>query len=145
MPWKSQGMCQNRTICSTTLSSSRYRWKFPDGPKDDIQPGARYATFTHCYVIDDSNSQLIQSTIGQCLSPRPLSIFRDAFTVLQRMGLQYLWIDRLCVVQDSLSFHWMQPANCSFHRFFLRNIIQNLSLAEFRRHDVLHDKALRPR
>ncbi|VUC24207.1 unnamed protein product [Clonostachys rosea] len=75
--------------------------------KDVVEPGARYATFTHCYPMEDSSTQLIQSNIGQFRSSLPLShlplSYRDAFTVLQRMGLQYLWIDRLCVIQDSES------------------------------------------
>ncbi|CAG9987550.1 unnamed protein product [Clonostachys byssicola] len=75
--------------------------------KDDVKHGARYATLTHCYATDDNTTRLIHSTSKQFLSSQPLSIlpssYRDAFTLVQRMGLQYLWVDRLCVLQDSKS------------------------------------------
>ncbi|CAH0043235.1 unnamed protein product [Clonostachys rhizophaga] len=75
--------------------------------KDNVKPWARYAILTHCYATDDGTTRLMQSTFERFLSSQPLSIlppsYRDAFTVLQRMGLQYLWIDRLCVLQDSRS------------------------------------------
>ncbi|CAJ2505763.1 Uu.00g131570.m01.CDS01 [Anthostomella pinea] len=39
-----------------------------------------------------------------CVTACPLissRTFRDAFEIIERLGVRYLWIDRLCIVQDS--------------------------------------------
>ncbi|KAK3369220.1 hypothetical protein B0T24DRAFT_681250 [Lasiosphaeria ovina] len=48
---------------------------------------------------------LTRSTLAQLRAPRPVAslppTFRDAFEIVSRLGLRHLWIDRLCIVQDS--------------------------------------------
>uniref|UniRef100_A0A8H7N0N2 Heterokaryon incompatibility domain-containing protein n=1 Tax=Bionectria ochroleuca TaxID=29856 RepID=A0A8H7N0N2_BIOOC len=71
--------------------------------KRELEPSVRYVTLTHCYNIDNQSLQLTQSTLEQLSSSQPLSTlplaYRDAFSVISRLGLSYLWIDRLCVFQ----------------------------------------------
>ncbi|KAK0705638.1 hypothetical protein B0H67DRAFT_467120, partial [Lasiosphaeris hirsuta] len=56
---------------------------------------------------------LTRSTLAQLRAPRPVAslppTFRDAFEIVSRLGLRHLWIDRLCVVQDSPA-HWAAEA-----------------------------------
>ncbi|CAG9952982.1 unnamed protein product [Clonostachys rosea f. rosea IK726] len=66
----------------------------------EIQASTRYCTLTYAYHVDDA--EIIPSTIQQL---QPLSIlpqtYRDAFIVVEMLGLKHLWIDYLCLIQDS--------------------------------------------
>jgi len=63
----------------------------------------RYVALSHCW----GRAQLIQtnvSTYKQHQQRIPLSAlsntFHDAVTVVRKLGLRYLWIDSLCIIQD---------------------------------------------
>jgi hypothetical protein len=63
----------------------------------------RYATLSHCW----GTSEIIKTT-RDSLQQRKLSIaweelprtFQDAITLVRALGLQYIWIDSICIVQD---------------------------------------------
>ena len=64
----------------------------------------RYLTLSHCwgktptiYCTADSISRF---TKGILVSAMPAT-FRDAITVTRRLEYRYLWIDSLCIIQDS--------------------------------------------
>ena len=65
-----------------------------------------YATLSHCW----GNSQplrLLQENLAEfesCIAFSSLPrTFQDAVTVTRSLGLRYLWIDSLCILQDSVS------------------------------------------
>ncbi|CAH0033336.1 unnamed protein product [Clonostachys rhizophaga] len=67
--------------------------------------GVCYCTLSYCYNTDNS-LQLITSSLGyfsrpQSLSTLPLA-YRHTFAVVKRLGVRYLWIDHLCILQDEL-------------------------------------------
>ncbi|CAH0057561.1 unnamed protein product [Clonostachys solani] len=66
----------------------------------EIQAGTRYCTLTYAYQVDDA--EITPSTIQQL---QPLSIlpqtYQDAFIVVEMLGLKHLWIDHLCLIQNS--------------------------------------------
>ncbi|KAH8594091.1 heterokaryon incompatibility protein-domain-containing protein [Bisporella sp. PMI_857] len=72
-----------------------------------------YATLSHCW----GKEPLMTTTIGT-LSERLMGIpmsslpktFRDAVTVCRGIGIRYLWVDALCIIQDSLE-DWLKEAN----------------------------------
>ncbi|VUC29334.1 unnamed protein product [Clonostachys rosea] len=73
------------------------------------QPDTRYCTLSHCYSPNDTALQLTTATlenlsIQQSLSNLPLT-YQDAFAVVARLGLRYLWIDHLCTLQDKPGAH----------------------------------------
>lgn len=53
----------------------------------------------------DGVLQLLQSTIEQLSREQPVEslkkTFRDAMNIAHRLGVSYIWIDRLCIFQDS--------------------------------------------
>jgi hypothetical protein len=67
---------------------------------------SRYAALSHCWgVLNDSekfctyksNIKQLQELINVESLPRT---FRDAVTVTRGLGLKYIWIDSLCIIQD---------------------------------------------
>ena len=67
------------------------------------RPG-RWLTLSHCwgtksrFVLDSSNIHTRQQSIPLIKMP---NAFSDAIRVTRRLGYQYLWIDSLCIIQDS--------------------------------------------
>lgn len=67
---------------------------------------SRYAALSHCWgVLKDterfcaykSNIKQLQEFIDAESLPRT---FRDAVTITRSLGLKYIWIDSLCIIQD---------------------------------------------
>lgn len=75
----------------------------------EVAPSTPYVTMSHCFEddVDDDSLRLTKSNLTQLSSPRPVSAlplaFREVLTVVSRLGLTHLWVDRLCVIQDSSS------------------------------------------
>src|SRR2546423_1075736 len=65
----------------------------------------KYATLSHCWGQVDrtitTTSTLAQMERGITISSLSPT-FRDAVQVAQSLGIRYLWIDSLCIIQDSL-------------------------------------------
>ncbi|KAI5923474.1 HET-domain-containing protein [Camillea tinctor] len=67
----------------------------------------KYVTLSHCWGPGPAHEKLrlIKSTESKLRKGMPVSdlprTFRDAFEIVSRLGVRYLWIDRLCIVQDS--------------------------------------------
>ncbi|KAJ3473577.1 hypothetical protein NLG97_g10235 [Lecanicillium saksenae] len=75
------------------------------GSHDDIDATFLYAALSHCWGRDpflqtlSTNIAQHQSPGGIALKRLPLT-FREAIDFTRRLGLHYLWIDSLCIVQD---------------------------------------------
>ncbi|KAJ3533742.1 hypothetical protein NM208_g7845 [Fusarium decemcellulare] len=73
-----------------------------------------YAALSYCWGPNPSFIKLTQSnfriltTAGVPIEDLPTT-FRDAIVTTWRLGLQYLWVDSLCIVQDSIN-DWTQEA-----------------------------------
>jgi hypothetical protein len=72
-----------------------------DGRK--ISAPVNYFALSHCWG-DAVNKKLTKQNIGQMMNAIPIESlsqnFRDAIFITRKMGLKYLWIDSLCIVQD---------------------------------------------
>jgi hypothetical protein len=65
-----------------------------------------YAALSHCWgsgvFLATTTQNLDEHQKGLQLSQLPKT-FRDAIYFVRKMGVQYLWVDSLCIVQDSKS------------------------------------------
>lgn len=72
----------------------------------------RYATLSHRWpktpIIRTTTQNINNHRSGIILADCPQT-FRDAVTVCRSLGIQYLWIDSLCIIQDS-SEDWEREA-----------------------------------
>ncbi|KAF2181369.1 HET-domain-containing protein, partial [Zopfia rhizophila CBS 207.26] len=64
---------------------------------------ARYAALTYCW--GKSNFTVTTDTIEECMKRLPIAkmprIIQDGIICTRRIGIQYLWVDSLCILQDS--------------------------------------------
>lgn len=70
-----------------------------------IDHRVRYLTLSHCWGTHPHRKVLTQHNIASWLREIPCSdimpTFKDAIDVTRALGVQYLWIDSLCIIQDS--------------------------------------------
>ncbi|KAG4439747.1 hypothetical protein IFR05_004769 [Cadophora sp. M221] len=70
----------------------------------ELERGTKYATLSHCWG-HSMHTRLLSSNLTSFRKKLPWGdmskLFREAFTVTRFLGLRYLWIDSLCIVQDS--------------------------------------------
>ncbi|KAH9209873.1 heterokaryon incompatibility protein-domain-containing protein [Leptodontidium sp. 2 PMI_412] len=63
-----------------------------------------YATLSHCWgkepLMTTTTGTLSERLVGIPMASLPKT-FRDAVTVCRGVGIRYLWVDALCIVQDS--------------------------------------------
>lgn len=70
----------------------------------DIPPGTQYATLSHCWG-DTVTGQLTTENIQALTETIPRGFlgktFHDAANIALELGLHFIWIDRLCIIQNS--------------------------------------------
>ena len=80
----------------------------------DLPHGTRYATLSHCWGKNAAPRKLLHDTLltmsAEIVFDELPETFQDALVVSQRLGIQYLWIDSLCIVQDS-SKDWQRESS----------------------------------
>ena len=77
-----------------------------------------YLTLSHCWPSDGEIFKLTQQNLESLKRQIPLGkltqTFRDAIAITNAAGFQYLWIDSLCIIQDSPQ-DWVIEANRMVH------------------------------
>ncbi|KAG7041830.1 HET-domain-containing protein [Colletotrichum scovillei] len=65
----------------------------------------KYATLSHCWgksqILTLRRANLESFRAGIRVKTLPKT-FRDTISILRKLGLRYLWIDSLCIIQDSV-------------------------------------------
>ncbi|KAL2214640.1 HET-domain-containing protein, partial [Sarocladium strictum] len=71
--------------------------------REDIPPGSSYLTLSHCWG-GTVPLRLMLNNMVDMMSQIPFTqlpkTFQDAIVVTQNLGLRYIWIDSLCIIQD---------------------------------------------
>lgn len=78
-------------------------------------PAGPYATLSHCWGSANF-IKLERSTVNHFQKGIPMielpKTFRDAITVARHLGIRYLWIDSLCILQDEDdTSDWLKEAS----------------------------------
>ena len=109
---------ENTTLCPTRLLDLVTHWSSGDvvlvEPEQDLGIHIPYTTLSHCW--GHSPSRPLTTTLANLASRKerirfdelPLS-FQDAVTTSRKLRIPYLWIDSLCIIQDSPS-DWEREA-----------------------------------
>lgn len=77
-----------------------------------LDPGTDFVALSHCWgklefiKLNSTNVESFQAGIPLSQLPRT---FKDAVNVTWKMGFRYLWIDSLCIIQDSTA-DWQAEA-----------------------------------
>jgi hypothetical protein len=82
-----------------------------------------YVTLSHCWGTD-THFVLTTANVELCKEKLPIELlpatFRDTITATRNLGFQFLWIDSLCILQDSPA-DWQ--ANCSLMSTIYENSV----------------------
>ena len=114
------GHCNSENTCVWLIHTAETR---PSGP---------YATLSHCW----GSAKLIQLTAAIATSHCPVyqikdlpRTFREAVETAKRLGIRYLWVDSLCIIQDKTDIQdWYREASL-MDKVYL-NSYCNLSAAD---------------
>ncbi|OCL01406.1 HET-domain-containing protein, partial [Glonium stellatum] len=72
---------------------------------DTIPLGVRYTTLSHCWGRVPDKLVLTVANVASWKHALPslgkMKTFEDAIEISQRLGVPYIWIDSLCIIQDS--------------------------------------------
>ncbi|KAH7305549.1 heterokaryon incompatibility protein-domain-containing protein, partial [Stachybotrys elegans] len=96
------GWAPTRLLKVTGFRTSVFSMKLCLG--SDLKAGTRYLTLSHCWGGRDI-VKLTENMLSSFKQDIPLSLlpqnFKDAAALTLFLGYEYLWIDSLCIVQDS--------------------------------------------
>lgn len=106
-----------QTVLPTRIISTR-------GPNPKLVDGAgrqdTFAALSYCWG-GDTTFKLTKDTEAQFRAGRPIADFpatlRDAIAITNSLGISYLWIDALCIIQDSTSdWAYKSARMCDIYR-----------------------------
>lgn len=89
----------------------------------DIERPSSYCTLSHCWgtaQVVKLTKQNIESFLEQLPTTELPRTFRDAFFVARRLGIRYIWIDSLCIVQDNPE-DWLDEAS-QMHSVYINSL-----------------------
>ncbi|KAI0014176.1 heterokaryon incompatibility protein-domain-containing protein [Xylariaceae sp. FL0662B] len=71
---------------------------------DEIRPGTSYTTLSHCWGVIPDRICLTSENIARWKTSMPdlarMKTLQDALVVTVALGVHYIWIDSLCIMQD---------------------------------------------
>lgn len=72
--------------------------------RNDIDPSSQYLTLSHCWG-KEMPRKLLKATLNamkkSILVSELSQTFQDALAMTRQLDLRYIWIDSLCIIQDS--------------------------------------------
>ncbi len=93
--------------------SDKIYLRLQDSPALSSSPDNRYVALSHCWgqfgtPFTTTHATLPSRIDGINMNTLPQT-FQDSVTLTKRLGLRYLWIDSLCIIQDSAA-DWAREA-----------------------------------
>ena len=102
-------------------------------PEEELCTRPQWLTLSHCWGSQPIFT-LREANIEQMTSSLPIDslpkVFQDAMNITVELGYEYLWIDSLCIIQDSSgSRDWMKE--CEIMDQIYGNAVCNLAATGF--------------
>ncbi|KAI1407441.1 heterokaryon incompatibility protein-domain-containing protein [Hypoxylon sp. FL1857] len=86
--------------------------------EDKIPPGSAYIALSYCWGNYEPECLTTRDTVDYNMQRIPWSAlpatFQDAVKFTRGLGIKYLWIDSICIIQRDLE-DWIQQAGQMFH------------------------------
>ncbi len=105
--------------------SDKIYLRLQDSPTLTSSPDKRYIALSHCWGQSGTPFTTTHATLPSRINGINIhtlpQTFQDAVTLTKRLGLRYLWIDSLCIIQDS-------PADWAREAARMANIYRNAHL-----------------
>ncbi|KAL1639376.1 hypothetical protein SLS58_007957 [Diplodia intermedia] len=96
---------------------------------EDVEPGTKYLTLSHRWTTEADMPKLDQSSLVEFRHSIPPAVlgkdYLDVVQVVRFLGYRYIWIDSLCIIQDSRE-DWRRE--CSQMGKVYRNTACNISM-----------------
>lgn len=128
--WRTSGLGFQPKRLVDIGAMSETMWRLVIREDSTISP-VTYAALSHRWGTDQQ-FKLINENVQAYIKGRPLEIlppvFQDAIQVIRSLGIRYLWVDCLCIIQDSLP-DW-ETESLEMHKIYA-NSICNISLTGF--------------
>lgn len=109
--------------CVTITGRIVQKSNLSDFPPEKASSGINYLSLSHCWGPSPEPSAPLGGRMGSVLTDSTLSdwqkdlpiddlplVFQDAIRICTSLGFEYLWIDSLCILQDSLDDWHVQSA-----------------------------------
>jgi hypothetical protein len=90
-----------RVLDVGTASNPRLRLQV----NDKSSPISPYVTLSHCWgkIQIKRLTKINISQLAECIDVNELTkTFQEAIIIARRLGVKFLWIDSLCIIQDSI-------------------------------------------
>ncbi|KAH8626157.1 HET-domain-containing protein [Alternaria alternata] len=98
------------------------------------EPSGPYAALSYCWGPNPSFTCLTAENLQDFRLQLPYSnlpvAFQEAVRLVQGLGIRYLWIDALCIIQSGLGSREDWQSECGRMQEVYSNCIVNLSLAQ---------------
>ena len=94
--------------------------------RSSVPHGAPYATLSHCWggvhTLNLTSTTMEAFLEGIAMTDLPAT-YKDAVSIARSLGIAYLWIDSLCIIQDSAE-DWQRESGdmCKVYKHGLVNI-----------------------
>ncbi|KAI1371698.1 heterokaryon incompatibility protein-domain-containing protein [Hypoxylon crocopeplum] len=86
--------------------------------RTSVPPGSLYAAFSYCWGTHKPECMTTPDTVGKNMKRIPWSTlpatFQDAVSFARSLGLKYLWIDSMCIIQGDID-DWTHQAGQMYH------------------------------
>ncbi|KAE9381971.1 HET-domain-containing protein, partial [Stipitochalara longipes BDJ] len=81
---------------------------------EQLTPNTEYLALSYCWGTDVFETSCLKEhnleSFSQCIPFDTLpKTIQDAIVITRRLGYSYIWIDRLCIIQDS-QFDWLNES-----------------------------------
>lgn len=131
-------------LLEVTANGSSFKMRLVDTTSSAFKPASRFAALSHMWgdISTSPPLQTFQSNLEQLrqyVEPTDLpKNFADAARVCIRLGVPYLWIDSLCIIQDSAD-DWKREA-VKMHLVYRHAVVTIVATSATSTHDGFLDR-----